>query len=170
MCAVSMRSSSAVTSWVHYDSIYTERYLGLPSESAEAYRRSSPVNSARNLKGNLLIIHNLEDDNVLFQNTLQMADALERAGKPFDLAKLIAVLLRLTGRSAAAPFEIDHAEHEDPEALVHRQRRAEPVGEAPGGQVGPRPHLQPARRRRPTRGIAGSCTHPAAVVSFRRDH
>jgi dipeptidyl-peptidase-4 len=79
-------AGAPVVDWRNYDTIYTERYLGLPSENAEAYRRSSPVNDARNLKANLLIIHNLEDDNVLFQNTLQMADALERAGKAFDLA------------------------------------------------------------------------------------
>jgi dipeptidyl-peptidase-4 len=79
-------AGAPVADWRNYDSIYTERYLGLPSENPEAYRRSSPVNDARNLKARLLIVHNLEDDNVLFQNTLQMADALERAGKPFDLA------------------------------------------------------------------------------------
>jgi dipeptidyl-peptidase-4 len=69
----------------NYDTIYTERYLGLPSENAEGYRASSPVEYAANLKAKLLIVHNLEDDNVLFQNTLQMAEALERAGKIFDM-------------------------------------------------------------------------------------
>jgi dipeptidyl-peptidase-4 len=78
-------AGAPVVDWRNYDTIYTERYLGLPSENADAYRRSSPVNDARNLKANLLIVHNLEDDNVLFQNTLQMADALERAGKAFEM-------------------------------------------------------------------------------------
>ena len=78
-------AGAPVVDWRNYDTIYTERYLGLPSENAEAYRRSSPVNDARNLTAKLLIVHNLEDDNVLFQNTLQMADALERAGKTFEM-------------------------------------------------------------------------------------
>ena len=78
-------AGAPVTNWRNYDSIYTERYMGLPAENAEAYRRASPVNAAANLKGRLLIVHNLEDDNVLFQNTVQMAVALERASKPFEL-------------------------------------------------------------------------------------
>jgi dipeptidyl-peptidase-4 len=59
--------------------------MGLPAENAEAYRKASPVNAAADLKGRLLIVHNLEDDNVLFQNTVQMAVALERASKQFEL-------------------------------------------------------------------------------------
>ncbi len=78
-------SGAPVTDWRNYDTIYTERYMGLPSENAEGYRRSSPVHSAANLKAKLMLIHNFEDDNVLFQNTLQMADALERAGKQFAM-------------------------------------------------------------------------------------
>jgi dipeptidyl-peptidase-4 len=78
-------AGAPVTDWRNYDSIYTERYMGLPSENVDGYRRSSPVNYAANLKAKLLLIHNLEDDNVLFQNTLQMADALERAGRPFEM-------------------------------------------------------------------------------------
>ncbi len=78
-------AGAPVANWLDYDSIYTERYMGLPAENAEGYRSSSPVNAAANLKGRLLIVHNLEDDNVLFQNTVQMAAALERASKPFEL-------------------------------------------------------------------------------------
>jgi len=78
-------AGAPVTNWRNYDTIYTERYMGLPAENAEAYRRASPVNAAANLKGRLLIVHTLEDDNVLFQNTVQMATALERADKPFEL-------------------------------------------------------------------------------------
>ncbi len=105
-------AGAPVVDWRNYDTIYTERYLGLPSENAEAYRRSSPVNDARNLKAKLLIIHNLEDDNVLFQNTLQMADALERAGKLFEMAVYPQKTHGVTGRareqmldSVAAFFE-----------------------------------------------------------------
>ena len=60
-----------MTNWRNYDTIYTERYLGLPSENPEGYRASSPVIMPPNLKSKLLIVHNFEDDNVLFQNTVQ---------------------------------------------------------------------------------------------------
>jgi dipeptidyl-peptidase-4 len=78
-------AGAPVTNWRNYDTIYTERYLGLPAENAEGYRASSDVEYAAKLKAKLLILHNLEDDNVLFQNTLQMADALEQAGKIFRM-------------------------------------------------------------------------------------
>ena len=78
-------SGAPVTNWRNYDTIYTERYLGLPEENAEGYKLSSPVNAAAKLQAKLLLVHNTEDDNVLFQNTLQMIDALEQAGKQFEL-------------------------------------------------------------------------------------
>ena len=78
-------AGAPVTNWRNYDTIYTERYLGLPSEDTEGYRASSPVEYASKLKAKLLMVHNIEDDNVLFQNTLQMAEALERAGKLFQM-------------------------------------------------------------------------------------
>jgi dipeptidyl-peptidase-4 len=77
-------AGAAVTDWRNYDTIYTERYLGLPSENEQGYRDSSPVHLAANLKGRLLLIHNIEDDNVLFANALQMMNALQQAGKPFE--------------------------------------------------------------------------------------
>ena len=78
-------AGAPVTNWRNYDTIYTERYLGLPAENPEGYRASSAVEYAAKLKAKLLIVHNIEDDNVLFQNTVQMADALEQAGKLFDM-------------------------------------------------------------------------------------
>jgi dipeptidyl-peptidase-4 len=73
-----------VSDWRNYDSIYTERYMGLPEENPAGYRTSSPVESASGIDGTaLLILHNIEDDNVHFQNSLQMANALEMAGKNF---------------------------------------------------------------------------------------
>jgi dipeptidyl-peptidase 4 len=78
-------AGAPVTNWRNYDTIYTERYLGLPSENPEGYRASSPVDYAAKLKAKLLIVHNIEDDNVLFQNTVQMSDALEQAGKLFNM-------------------------------------------------------------------------------------
>jgi dipeptidyl-peptidase-4 len=77
-------AGAAVTDWRNYDTIYTERYLGLPQENPEGYKASSPVNQAANLKGKLLLLHNIEDDNVLFGNALQLMNALQLAGKPYQ--------------------------------------------------------------------------------------
>jgi len=78
-------SVAPVTNWLLYDSIYTERYMGLPKDNGEGYRKSSPVNNASDLHGELLEVHGTGDDNVHFQNTVQMAQALINAGKQFDL-------------------------------------------------------------------------------------
>jgi len=78
-------AGAPVTNWRNYDTIYTERYLGLPAENPEGYQASSPLEYATKLKAKLLMLHNFEDDNVLFQNTLQMAEALEQAGKIFHM-------------------------------------------------------------------------------------
>jgi dipeptidyl-peptidase-4 len=78
-------AGAPVTNWRNYDTIYTERYLGLVSENLDGYEKSSAVEYAGSLKAKLLIIHNFEDDNVLFQNTLQMAARLEQENKLFDM-------------------------------------------------------------------------------------
>ena len=78
-------AGAPVTNWLNYDTIYTERYMGLPKDNPDGYRSTALGPQAANLTGRLMIMHNYEDDNVLFQNTLQLADALERAGKIFDL-------------------------------------------------------------------------------------
>jgi dipeptidyl-peptidase-4 len=78
-------SGAPVTDWRHYDTIYTERYLGLPSENAAGYRDSSPVHHAANLKGKLMLVHNFGDDNVLYQHNMQMQTELQKAGKHFEL-------------------------------------------------------------------------------------
>ena len=77
-------AGAPVVSWRNYDSIYTERYMGLPEDDVEGYKKSAPVLSAAGLNGTkLLMIHNVEDDNVHFQNSIQMAEALEKADKQF---------------------------------------------------------------------------------------
>jgi dipeptidyl-peptidase-4 len=76
-------AGAPVTDWHNYDTIYTERYMDLPANNAERYNKSSNTRNADKLQGHLLILHNFEDDNVLFQNTMQMASALEKAGKVF---------------------------------------------------------------------------------------
>jgi dipeptidyl-peptidase-4 len=57
--------------------------MDLPSNNLERYNKSSNVQNADKFAGHLLILHNFEDDNVLFQNTMQMASALEKTGKLF---------------------------------------------------------------------------------------
>lgn len=68
-----------------YDTIYQERYMGLPQENAEDYRQGSPITHAEGLKGNLLIVHGTGDDNVHYQGAELMANRLIELNKPFLL-------------------------------------------------------------------------------------
>jgi len=77
-------SVAPVTSWHNYDSIYTERYMGLPKDNASGYD-DSIVSAASSLQGSLLLVHGTSDDNVHLQNTIQMTDALIKSGKQFRL-------------------------------------------------------------------------------------
>jgi dipeptidyl-peptidase 4 len=78
-------SVAPVTDWHNYDSIYTERYMGLPGENDAGYHDSSPLNFAGELHGKLLEVHGTSDDNVHVQNTIQMTNAFINAGKQFEL-------------------------------------------------------------------------------------
>ncbi len=78
-------AGAPVTDWRNYDAIYTERYMDLPKDNYDGYKSSSVVEAAGNLSGRLLLIHGERDDNVHLSNTLQLADALQNAGKQFDL-------------------------------------------------------------------------------------
>ena len=73
-----------VMSWRYYDNIYTERFLGLPKDNPDGYDDNSPLNFADQLKGNYLLIHGTGDDNVHFQNSAEMVERLENAGKQFE--------------------------------------------------------------------------------------
>ncbi len=73
-----------VMNWRYYDNIYTERFLGLPKDNAKGYDDNSPLNFAEQLKGNYLLIHGTGDDNVHFQNSAEMVEKLENAGKQFE--------------------------------------------------------------------------------------
>jgi dipeptidyl-peptidase-4 len=73
-----------VTNWRFYDTIYTERYLGLPQENAKGYDENSPISHVTKLKGKYLLVHGTGDDNVHFQNAVEMQNALIRAGKQFE--------------------------------------------------------------------------------------
>ncbi len=74
-----------VTHFRLYDSIYTERYMGLPSENKDGYDSTNLSPLAKNLSGKALIMHGMADDNVHPQNTVQFIDALQKAGKDFEL-------------------------------------------------------------------------------------
>ncbi len=89
-----------VTNWRNYDTIYTERYMGLPSQNEDGYRESALVPQAARLGGKLMIAQNLEDDNVLFQNTLQFTNALQTAGKQFEMQIYAGRTHGVTGASA----------------------------------------------------------------------
>jgi dipeptidyl-peptidase 4 len=73
-----------VTDWHNYDSIYTERYMGLPTQNADAYSDQSVSNAAKNLRGHLLLAQGTGDDNVHFANTIQFIQKLIDADLPYD--------------------------------------------------------------------------------------
>jgi dipeptidyl-peptidase-4 len=106
-CAV---AGAPVITWENYDTHYTERYLGLPAENAEAYRVSSVLTYAADLRRPLLLIHGLTDDNVYFQHSVQLAEALFAAGKPFQFLPLLGThmvsdpLLRLRRQTRIMEF------------------------------------------------------------------
>lgn len=82
-------AGAPVVDWRYYDTHYTERYLGLPDEAAEAYTSSSLLTYASELSRPLLLVHGIADDNVYFAHSLQLADALFRARRDFDLLPLV---------------------------------------------------------------------------------
>jgi dipeptidyl-peptidase 4 len=106
-CAV---AGAPVVTWENYDTFYTERYLGLPSENAESYKKSSVLTYASNLSRPLLLIHGLTDDNVYAQHSIQLAQALFEAGKPFTFLPLLGThmvsepLLRLRRQTRIIDF------------------------------------------------------------------
>lgn len=75
-----------VTSWRFYDNIYTERYMRTPQENAKGYDDNSPLNFTDRIKGRFLIIHGMADDNVHFQNSVQMVTAMIKSNVDFQSA------------------------------------------------------------------------------------
>jgi dipeptidyl-peptidase-4 len=76
-------SVAPVTDWRNYDTIYTERLMWTPQENKAGYDESAPLNHVPGLAARLLVVHGTGDDNVHPQNTIQFAEQLESAGKPF---------------------------------------------------------------------------------------
>jgi dipeptidyl-peptidase-4 len=78
-------ASSPVTSWYHYDSIYTERYMWIPQENKDGYEGGNAMNYAKNLSGRLLLYYGTADNNVHPNNSMQLIRALQAAGKSFEV-------------------------------------------------------------------------------------
>jgi len=81
-------AGAPVTDWSLYDSIYTERYMGLPADNKAGYESSSVQKAAKNLSGKLLLFHGTLDDNVHPQNSVMLIDALQKAGIPLQFVLL----------------------------------------------------------------------------------
>lgn len=98
-------SSSPVTDWRNYDSIYTERYMGLPDEgqNKKGYDDGSAMQYAKNIKGRLMLFYGTADNNVHPANTLQLSQALMRAGKSFDM--MVGTDMGHSGLNAARTWE-----------------------------------------------------------------
>ncbi|MFN7313189.1 MAG: S9 family peptidase [Bacteroidota bacterium] len=73
-----------VTNWRYYDNIYTERFMRTPQENGKNYDENSPINHVEKIKGNYLIIHGTADDNVHFQNAVEMVNQMIKKGVKFD--------------------------------------------------------------------------------------
>lgn len=95
-----------VTDWRLYDSIYTERYMGLPKDNEEGYKKSAAASTAAGLHGALLEVHGTGDDNVHVQNTMQMVQAFIDAGKQFEL-----MLYPRKTHGISGPVARDHVFH-----------------------------------------------------------
>ena len=78
-------AASAVTSWHHYDTIYTERYMWIPQENKDGYEAGSAMKYAGNLRGRLMIYYGTADNNVHPNNSMQLIHALQGAGKSFEV-------------------------------------------------------------------------------------
>ncbi|KAA8540038.1 hypothetical protein F0562_026730 [Nyssa sinensis] len=81
-CAV---SGAPVTSWDGYDTFYTEKYMGLPSDNQAGYKFSSVMHHVDKMKGKLLLVHGMIDENVHFRHTARLVNAFVAAGKPYEL-------------------------------------------------------------------------------------
>lgn len=78
-------ASSPPTSWYNYDTIYTERYMWIPQENKEGYEAGNAMNFADKLKGRLMIYYGTADNNVHPNNSMQLIQALQKAGKSFEV-------------------------------------------------------------------------------------
>ena len=78
-------SVAPVTNWRYYDNVYTERFMRTPQENPDGYDKNSPVHNTELIKGNYLLCHGSGDDNVHYQNAMELIKAMISNGKQFDL-------------------------------------------------------------------------------------
>ncbi len=103
-------AGAPVVTWENYDTFYTEKYLGLPSQNQEGYRLSNVLTYVNDLRRPLLLIHGLTDDNVYAQHSMQLSEALFKAGKTFNFLPLLGThmvsdpLLRLRRQTRIVEF------------------------------------------------------------------
>lgn len=103
-------AGAPVATWENYDTFYTERYLGLPLQNQEGYRLSNVLTYVNDLRRPLLLIHGLTDDNVYAQHSMQLSEALFKAGKTFNFLPLLGThmvsdpLLRLRRQTRIVEF------------------------------------------------------------------
>jgi dipeptidyl-peptidase-4 len=114
-------AGASVTDWRDYDTIYTERYMLMPQNNPSGYQDSAPRFAADNLSGALLLIHGTMDENVHMQNTLQLAYALQKAGKRFDM------MLYPKSRHRLGGLELEHHRHMTMLDFVMKHLRPETV-------------------------------------------
>jgi dipeptidyl-peptidase-4 len=81
-------AEAPVTDWDGYDTCYTERYMGTPYTNPEGYKKASVLGRVGEMKGKLLVIHGLIDENVHFRHTARLLSAMVAAGKPFEVLPL----------------------------------------------------------------------------------
>jgi hypothetical protein len=144
-----------VTDWREYDSIYTERYLSLPQQNADGYRRSSPVTTASALAGSLLLVQGTGDDNVHVQNTMQMAHALIEAGKSFQLMLYPNKLHSISGAEAQTDMFTRMQQHFERELLGIEPLKTpgnDSIGKWPNDSI--RDVFQPLEHRCDLRDVA----------------
>lgn len=109
-------AGAPVTDWKQYDTIYTERYMRTPAENPEGYKNGSCMNFANQLKGNLLLVHGLIDDNVHPANTWELAKKLQDEKKRFDLMVYPGFKHGIGSTYSALRWEYFH-KHLRPEAI-----------------------------------------------------
>jgi len=141
-------AGGSVTSWNDYDSIYTERYMQTPQDNPEGYAGTSVVAAAKNLKGNLLIVHGMVDDNVHVQNSIKLIRALQDADKDFGT-----MLYPRFAHGIWSPH-YRRSMYEFQMKLVEQGAGTEPASEA--DQAAPPARRDEARGRRRNRAGAGT--------------
>jgi dipeptidyl-peptidase-4 len=115
-------AGGSVTDWHNYDSVYTERYMKTPEHNKDGYARTSVVAAAKDLHGELFLIHGAIDDNVHPQNTSQLVYALQKAGKPFRM-----MLYPKSRHGVADPQQVKHLQGAMLDFIRETLLRKEPV-------------------------------------------